>query len=455
MTISDTLARFVCTLDVAALPEAVTTKAVLHILDTVGVALLGHTEPSAGLVLAMAADWGGEPQATVWGGGRRLPASSAALCNGTLSHAYDYDDTHGPAVAHISACAVPAAMAAAEMRGSPGRALIAGVVAGYEVGSRIGLAAPHVFNQRGFHGTAIFGTFAAAAAAARVMGLTPEQTANAFGLCGSLASGSLQFIRETASSAKRLHPGWAAHAGLVAADLACRGFDGPREVFEGKLGLFNSHIQDGRYDLGVLTDGLGRQWETLRISYKPYPACHILHATIDICVDLYREGVRVDEIDAVTAYIDEHNLDKLVEPRSLKNRPPNPHAARFSLPYCVAVALTRGTAGAPDFAPDALKDEAVLALAERVECRVDPDTEFPRTFPGRLTVRLRSGETITRHYRNGRGSPDWPLTREEVEAKFLANAAGVLGRDRSAALKGAILNLATEQDVRALGKLLA
>ncbi|MFQ5915533.1 MAG: MmgE/PrpD family protein, partial [Nitrospinota bacterium] len=287
-TLSDRLAAFAAGTTLQEIPLEVRGKAKLHILDALGIGLAAAELDFARAVAGMVREWGGKEEGTVLRYGDRLPAPHAALANGSFIHGLDFDDTHSASITHGSACVVPAALAAAEAAGADGRSLLAAAVVGYEVTARVGGAAPGGFHARGFHATPLCGAFGAAAAGGRLLGLAPPALADALGIVGSQAAGLQEFL-DDGSSVKRLHPGWAAHAGLAAAELAGRGFSGARRVLEGRFGLYAAHVEGGRFSEEALVGELGRRWETLAISFKPYPCCHFNHAAMDAARAIARE----------------------------------------------------------------------------------------------------------------------------------------------------------------------
>src|SRR6202165_5672566 len=245
-TLTQRLAGFSSSLGWAQVADAVKSDAVRRVVDAVGGGLAGSTSPHAAMVLEVAAEYGGRDEATAWGSGRGLPAPLAAMVNAALVHGHDFDDMHSRAMVHISCVTVPAAIALAEQRGASGAECLLALVAGAEVGLRIGDAAPHRFILRGWHGTSVCGTFAAATVAARLMRLDAERTAHALGLAASQSAGIMQGLHD-GSWVKRMHPGWAVQNGIMAASLAARGFTGPMEALEGSAGLYRVFLRGVAY----------------------------------------------------------------------------------------------------------------------------------------------------------------------------------------------------------------
>ncbi len=418
MTAAETLASFCARLSFDAIPERAVHAAKRHVLDTLGVALAAASNGVAHPIVDAVRAWAGAREASVLGHDFGAPAPHAALANGTLAHALDFDDTHVESVVHPSAFVVPAAFAVAEESGSDGKTLLTASVAGYEVATRIGAAAPGRFHARGLHTTGVAGPFGAAAVAGVVWGLTEAQIAHAFGIAGSQSSGLFAYLAD-GSETKRFHAGWAAQGGIVAADLARRGFTGPRTIFEGPHGLFDALLAGEKHDAPRLVRGLGDEWETTRIAIKPYPACHFVHAFMDAAAGL---GVRAGDVEEITCAIAPPAVGIVCEPRAGRLQPQTMYAAQFSLPFAVASAIVGGREGFDLFGDDARSDKRVLALAQRVRHVADDTLPFPKTYGGRITIMLRDGRVREADELVNRGHPDRPLTDDEVAAKFAANA---------------------------------
>jgi 2-methylcitrate dehydratase PrpD len=385
--------------------------------------------PSSEVALAPLLGWGGAPEATVFTKAERLPAPNAALANGILAHTLDFDDTHTASITHPSACVVPAAVAAAEAAESSGTTLITSLVAGYEVTARIGLAASGAFHKRGFHGTPLCGAFGATAAAGKIYGLTVRELSHAFGIVGSQAAGIQAFL-DDGSWTKRFHAGWAAHSGIMAAQLARAGFVGPTGVLENRFGFLSTHLGPTNFDASLLVEGLGVKWETLDLAIKPYPCCHFIHAFIDAGLHLRKvHGIAAVDIDSVEALVPEAEVPIVCEPMAVKMAPPTRFAALFSLPYCLAVALTRGHIGLDDFGEDEIRDPTIARLARRVSYGTVEAPRFPSVFPGTVRVHLRNGSTFERAEPVNRGHAENPLTSAEVRAKFTAVAGRALSSE--------------------------
>ena len=422
-TAAQRLARFVADLSLDAVPATTTRAATLLTLDTVGNALAAGGEDFGRAVLDTAERLGGRAESALIGRPGRVATANAVLANATLAHGLDFDDTREDAIVHTGCVAVTTALAAGEAVGASGRAVLEAVIAGVEVMCRVGLVVPGALHARHFHPTAITSSFGAVAAAAKLHRLTEAQLVNAFGVCGSQASGIIEYLAD-GSWTKRLHPGWGAHAGVVATLLAQAGFTGPATVLEGAHGLYEAFA--GGHDRARLETelaSLGRSWEIEQLTLKPYPCGSIAQPYMDCALRLReRHAIRVDDVIAIRCRTAPGPVPRLWEPLAAKHAPPNGYAAKFSLPYLVAVILVKGRAGLREFTDEAVRDKQVLRLAERVGYELDATIDYPRQFVGDVEITLTDGRRFHERQDRPRGGPDAPLTAEEVEAKFRGNA---------------------------------
>ena len=423
-----TLARFVSALELRDLPAPVQARAKALALDLLGSAARARAEADStpAILAALAATGLDAPgPATVMGDPRGWTAPAAALLNGALGHSLDFDDTHAESSLHPSAPVVPAALAAAELTGAGGAAALAGIVAGYEVCCRLGLALdPTAHYARGFHPTATAGTFGAAAAAARVFALDAERTAAAFGVAGSQAAGSLQFLQNGAWN-KRWQVGAAAMNGLMAAALAREGFVGAAEPIEGRHGLLQGYSDGARPDRAV--EGLGEDWETLKVAVKPYPCCRYAHAALDGLIELRtRHGLGAADIEAVEIGLHRNGVVLVGEPTAAKRRPRNVVEGQFSMPFAAALVLDQGRFGWDDYGR--LGEPGLEALCDRVAVTADPQVEAmsPHPFGARVTLQTRRGR-FEQRVADPSGEPASFPDEAALAGKFLALAGPVLG----------------------------
>jgi 2-methylcitrate dehydratase PrpD len=435
------------------LPARLRADVAARVLDLLGNCLAALSERPAEVVAATVGEWGGTPQATAIGSATRLPAPSAALVNGTLAHSLDFDDTHLPSVLHPSAAVVPAALAVAEVTDASGPSFVDAVAVGVEVTCRLGMAgydeqtANSVFFDRGQHATAICGTVGAAVAAGMLRGLTATELVSAIGIASSMGSGVIEANR-TGGTVKRVHCGWAAHAGVVAAALAQHGLTGPPTVLEGRFGLLRAFCGD-QFDIDAVTSDLGERWESDRIFVKPYPCNHFTHAGVDAALRIRRTGLDPATIDRITLGVPEPVLRTIAEPIAGKRRPHSGYHGAFSGPYTVAAALLGGGGLGlfhQDFTDRAVADPARLALAARVDVVADPECGaiFPHQFPAVLTVRLANGGVLEERVNHNRGGPENPLTPLELATKFRLNAARAVDEAAAAGLTDLVTRLSTD-----------
>ncbi len=430
-----------------------------RVMDTLGNALAARDEDVALAARRLASQWAGRGEASAIGLPGSLPAPSAALVNGTLAHALDFDDTHLPSVLHPSASVVPAALAVAEAVDADGRGFLDAVAVGGEVCVRIGMASydaaarNHILFDKGFHATSICGTMGAAAAAARLLSLDGAEAAHAVAIAASMGAGLIEANR-TGGTVKRIHCGWAAHAGIVAAQFAAAGITGPPTVLEGRFGFFNAY-SDGRFSTEAVTGSLADHWEVVRTFFKPYPTNHFTHAGIDAALRLREHGLDPDTIEAIELGVAEPTLRTIAEPPDRKAAPASAYAAKFSGPFTVAAALVGGGGlgvAATDFTAATIADPSRLRLAGLVTCVADPiaGEVFPNQFPGVLRVTLRDGSTREARVEHNRGGPENPLREDELAAKFRANAGVALEPDSVARLEGEIAALDAAPSIRGL-----
>ncbi len=454
-SVARTLARFVVRLSLDDVPASVLTTATLLVLDTLGNALAAVPEDFGRASVRAAERLGGPPESTLIGSRTRAAAANAALSNGTLAHGLDFDDTREDAIVHTGSVAVPTALAVGEAVGASGRRMLEAIIAAVEVMCRVGLAVPGRFHARHFHPTALAGGFAAAAAAAKVRGLDEQQLTSAFGIGGSQAGGIIEYLTD-GTWTKRLHPGWASHAGIVAATLAESGIVGPESVFEGAHGFYQAFA--GGHDearLRALLLTLGTTWELANLTFKPYPCGSIAHPYMDCALRL-RERHRIEPADivAIRCRTAEGPVPRLWEPLAAKHAPPNGYAAKFSLPYLIATMLVRGRAGLAEFRDSAVRDPDVLRVAGRVSYELDPSIDYPRRFVGDVRIRLTGGEELVERQEHSRGGPEHPVMRAELEAKFRGNAGLVLDPARVEELIRRVTGLGDEPELTGLARCL-
>lgn len=345
-----------------------------NLFDTLACAVAGISANGVSSLIEIAEDWGGKPEAAIWCTGHRVPAPLAAWVNGMMSHARDFDDTHDAAVLHAGVSVVPAALAAAEAApDATGSDVIAGVAAGLELISRLGVSTTVGIIETGFMYTSLFGHFAATAAAARVWRLSIEDTVNALGIAYSQAAGTHQVTRDAALT-KRIQPGFAAKTAQVSVAMARKGIRGAQRTFEGEDGLFRSYFHN-RYDPERLRAGLGKHFDLVDLSYKPYPCCRFNHTAIDAALAIRKQMEPGTKVLGVKAMVNRQAYEAVATPIEVRKHPRTIVQAQFSIPYTVAVALQKGAVGLIDFTEESLSNPEVLALAALVDVTVDAGIE--------------------------------------------------------------------------------
>jgi 2-methylcitrate dehydratase PrpD len=414
VSVAERLADQIAGLSAGAISAAARQTCENLVLDVIGLAVAARNQP---YMHAAFAAWDDDGPCTAIGHTRTLTAAGAAFANGTAAHGEDFDDTFEGGPVHAGAVVVPAVLAACERYGRPGEAALLGIAVGAETLCRLSLVAPRLIHKAGFHPTAVLGAMASAAGVSTALGLDRRQIVDALGIAGSMASGIIEYLAEGAWT-KRLHPGWAAQAGLRAALLARHGFVGPRTVFEGTHGLFNAFAHTTAADYDALIGDFGKRWLIETLAFKPYPCGTMTHPYIDCARRLAARGVAPAEIREMVCEVGEGTVHRLWEPLADKQRPPNGYAGKFSQPYCIARAFVRGNVGLDAFTEEAVRDAAVLEVARKVRYVVDPNNPYPRAFTGHIRLLLHDGRVLEERQPHIRGGAQEPLTRAEIEEKF-------------------------------------
>ncbi|MCB1741961.1 MAG: MmgE/PrpD family protein [Gammaproteobacteria bacterium] len=394
------------------------------LLDWCAVVIRGTQTPWGEKLHSWARDNAGAGGAWLAGSGTRRAAAAAALVNGTCAHGYELDDTHDDSMSHPGAVVISAAMAVAGQIDAEGGRVLPAIVAGYEAMARIGMAANALESiQFGFHPTSVFGGFGAAAAAAHLKGLSPEQLAMAWGHCLSMCAGSLQFSEEPKGTmVKRLHAGFPAHNGVLAAELAELGVTAPVQALEGRYGLFTLYGREPRPEL--LRRSPEAPLQIHRVSIKPYSCCRKFHSLIDALHEATGGGtLEPDAIESITVFspaaaIDQHQ----------QRRPDSVMAAQYSMPYIVGATLGYGATRYDAYEVDHHRDARILSIIDKVQAERDPsfESDFPAHMGNAVSIRLKDGTLKSARVQDSRGTPFRPLAMDEVRSK----AAGLLAESR-------------------------
>ncbi|MCW2943722.1 MAG: 2-methylcitrate dehydratase [Actinoallomurus sp.] len=419
--VAERIGEFAAGLRLDDVPEAVLERARHLALDSVGVAFAAAGQEFAQRARRAVALLGTGEQ-PVFALPDRLAPREAAMLNATLIHGLDFDDTHIESITHVSASALPVSIAAAIQHQRSASDLLLSYVLGIEISARVGKAAHGGFHATGFHPTGLAGAFGSAVAAGKLAGLSGEGITTVQQVVGSMASGILEFLQDGAWT-KRLHPGWAANSALTAAAFAQAGWSGPRKVYEGRFGLYATHLPGREWDADEVTAGLGQRWELLATAVKPFPSCHFTHGFADAILALRdKEGFNPADVERVRCLIHPTAAAAVCDPIERKRRPRDDYDAKFSLPFVAAACIVRGRLTLAEFADDALTDPEILRLAQLVDIADDPDSRFPDAYSAAVEIALKDGRRLEWREDVNRGHPERPLSHEDIRAKFVGTA---------------------------------
>ena len=346
--------------------------------------------------------------------------SSSIIC-GTAAHGEDFDDTFEGNPMHVGATMVSTFLSAGQFFKLNGEQILKGIAIGAELICRMALVSPTAMHKQGFHPTSICSVFGATAGLGAVLGLNQKQLSSALGVAGSMSSGIIEYLAE-GTWTKRIHPGWAASSGIHAALLGRSDFLGPRTVFEGAHGFFKAFtIKEIEKDFSHLIEGLGTRWECKNLAFKPYACGTMAQPFVDCAIQLKKQISDLSQIKSIKAKVGEGTVHRLWEPRAEKNNPSTPYSAKFSVPYCVGVALVKGGAGLEEFTEINIKNPEILKIANLMTYEIDPNDEYPKNYTGTLIVETVDGKTIEAKQPCFRGGKKQPLTKEDFDSKFNKN----------------------------------
>lgn len=445
------LSEFVSRLRFQAVPTEALSHVKLCILDTLGCALYGSTLPWGKKIIQFVKSCGTGREALIWGDGSEVPSSNAPLANGTLVHSFELDDIHRDAVLHPGAVTLPAADALTRQSGADGRHFLTAVVAGYEVGCRVGLASGPSQLRRGFHPSGTTGTFAAAAAAAKMLRLEAKTTRHALGIAATQGAGLM--AAQAASMVKRMHPGRAAQSGVYGALLASQGFTGIENVLEADYGGFCSTLSDN-WDLSPLTHGLGEEFALLNVGFKPYPCCANNHTSLDA----------LEKIRSAHRGLSPRDVEKILVRTTRSSTlhvgwpyvPDSITTAQMNLSYCLAAALIDGHFSVDQVTETAIRRPDILEMTRRIEVVEDPELEAlgdRYRYAIKLEFFLRDGSCLQEKLLQAKGSEEWPLTEAEIVSKFKLLASKTLKPSQVERLLETVQGLERAEDARILSRL--
>lgn len=415
------LARYAAELRLEDLPASAVAATKQDIFDSLSTGIAGSSAQGIQEMLELADDWGGKPQATAFVFGTRVPAHVAAWVNAAMIHGYDYDDTHDVAMMHCGCIVVSCALAAAElMDGISGADLIAAVTAGLDIHCRLGIATTVGIVESGYVYTPLMGVFAGAAAAGRVMGLTPAQMVNAFGIAYSQAAGNYQAITDSAWT-KRMQPGFAAKAAVTACELAKKGVVGAQNTFEGKYGFYHVYLHD-RYNPASLREGLGQVFTHEDLAFKPWPCGRPNQPPINAALEAHDKfGLKPEEIAHVEIRVNEHLYVAGCIPEDVRKHPETIVQGQFSIPYNAACALVNGKVGLSDYTLEGIRRPDVLAMAAKIDGVIDPDIErdyHAKVCPTVIRIETTDGRILEHRLEKTLGCKEKPMTAKDIAAKM-------------------------------------
>ena len=419
-------------------------------MDFVGVAARGMLEASSVAMNRVVQGLGQNPDAMpVLGVDFCAHPLNAALAVGTAGHGLELDDVINESSLHPAVAVMPAALSAAFLSGCSGRRFIEGIVAGYEVMSRLGIALhPTDHYARGFHPTGTCGTMGAAIAAAKILQLPQAAMTSALGIAGSQAAGSMEFLSD-GSMTKRLHPGWAAHAGVMAALLAQEGFSGPETILEGRFGFLHAYSPGSKKE--KIMDSWGSPYQVMRASIKPHACCRYMQGPIDALIQIMQQhALTASGIRKVDIGVLQTGFPIVVDPLEKKMNPRTVVDAQFSMPFGAAVAMLYGRAFLDQFTLKNVTSKKIRQVMGKINCVSDPEleTEFPVKWKARVAVETTSGQRLTQSIEYPKGDPENPLTQDELEDKFRVLTNPVYSPQKADAIIEGIKNLDQWEDLK-------
>ena len=456
MGITQELAKYCSGLKFNELPDEVIDRVKYFFLDFIGVASRGSLENSSRSMYRFVREVGnGSPGGVIIGTKERAPFVYAALANGTSSHAIEMDDVSNEASLHPGVVVFPSALATGEMTRATGRRFIEGVVVGYEVMIRLGKAlGPENSYRQGFHPTATCGTFGSCVTSAKLAGLNDEKMMNAMGIAGSQAAGSMEYLAQGAWT-KRFHAGWAAHSGIIAAQLAKQGFRGPTSIIEGRDGFLHAYSKGA--DPGKVLEGMGTGFQILQTSVKPHACCRYMQPPIDAVLKIVKENdLRADQVEKVRLGLLRAGVPLIADPIEKKYRPESIVDAQFSMPFGAAVAILYNKAGLGEFHLSKIRSEDVRRMMRKVECFIDPDLDktFPRQWCSTAEILTRDGKAYFTKIEYPKGDPENPLSWEEMISKFSDLSRRFWTRERLTKIVEQVRSLEKIRDLRKWSSLL-
>lgn len=444
-TQAEVLAEFIVSLSLEAIPIPVREKAKLCLLDILGICVAGSRMPWSRAVVAFIQDMGGHPHSTIIGCGEKTSVINAALANGTFGHSIELDEQHNESITHPASVIITSALALGEYLQRDGKEILTAIVAGYEVMIRAGAAiAPSLLVDRGFHPTAVTGTIGAAAVASKLLQLDRHKTMNALAIAANQSSGLFEYLY-SGGEFKRVHPGMAASNGVRAGLLAEKGITGPRTIFEGKKGFYRAYASEYRADR--ILEGLGETYELLRVAFKPYACCRLVHSSIDVAQEMMLKAkFSYDDIEEIVIHTcSEMSKFGIYHPKDTIS-------AQLSIPVGVALRIVHGNNNLDDYLAEKYLDKSVVEVADKVRLVTDGrmDPEYPTIIGAYGSIKLKNGGILNASVRYPKGEPENPLTTQELHDKFKNLTNKLLSEEKAAEVIRMSTQFEQVSDIRSL-----
>ncbi len=451
-TISQRIAQWAAAVRYEDLSSDAVKMAKTILYDSLGCALGGYKTHDVGIMRGYLEEKGGSEEATVFGSGRKLPASEAALLNALMVRALDYNDIYWKQDPSHPSDIIPGPLALGERLGKSGRDLLLAIAVGHEVEMRLCEAGfPGIREKKWHHATLT--AFASPVAAGVMMGLNAEQIAHAIGISGSrhatfgaITAGHLTMMKNTADP-------MATQSGVIAAELAARGYEGPEHVIDGKEGLFDAYGPEWKGE--ILTDGLGESWRIPQCGLKAFPTEALTHAPLTAVIELVVEhDLSPAEIETVRVKTIARAADILSDPS--KYDPKTRESADHSLPYCIAVALVDRAVVPSSFDEEKIFDPTIRAQLKKLEVVAEPAYEamFPAKQPNEVTIHTTDGRDLVKYVEFPMGDPRHPISDAGLDAKVESLAQGVLDDDRRNEMKRMVFSLEELPEISQLTRLM-
>jgi len=411
-------------------------------IDTVGCAVAAH---DSDYVKSLNQVWNQVGFSSVWGHSKSLNLYDAAMINGVAAHGEDFDSTYESCPVHTGVVIVPALLALGQHINAAGDHVLNSMIVGHEVMCRLGDLAGTSIHKRGFHPTAILGTISSAVASGYLLRLNERQLTHAIGISGSMTSGIIEYLAD-GSWTKRMHAGWAAQNGIRAALMAQANFTGPVSAIDGQHGIFNGFSSGSDQDYASLIESLGTDWKSDRIALKTYASGTMTHPFID-CAITVANKVDIKAIKSIKCEVGEGTVHRLWEPLELKQTPPNSYSAKFSTPFCIALAMNFKDVGLNVFSEANINNPSIIALAKKVTYTVNPSDPYPKSYQGKITVTLDDGTKVVEFQPHLKGGSSEPLSEEAIKLKFFNNCAMHSDNYGDQTWKS-LINLQTQENIK-------